>query len=38
MKPENAAAILGVPQVDGGLVGGASLKAGDFGDILAAFG
>jgi triosephosphate isomerase (TIM) len=30
MKPDNAAAILGVANVDGGLVGGASLKATDF--------
>jgi triosephosphate isomerase len=30
MKPENAAAILKVPNVNGGLVGGASLKAADF--------
>jgi triosephosphate isomerase len=30
MKPDNAAAILKVPDVNGGLVGGASLKAADF--------
>ena len=30
MKPQNAAAILKVPEVNGGLIGGASLKAGDF--------
>lgn len=30
MKPANAAAILALPNVDGGLVGGASLVAGDF--------
>jgi triosephosphate isomerase len=30
MKPSNAAAILAVPEVNGGLVGGASLKAADF--------
>lgn len=30
MKPGNAAEILGVPNVDGGLIGGASLKASDF--------
>ena len=30
MKPENAAAILKVADVNGGLVGGASLKAADF--------
>jgi triosephosphate isomerase (TIM) len=34
MKPDNAAAILGVANVDGGLVGGASLKAKDFLAIL----
>ena len=30
MKPANAAAILALPHVDGGLVGGASLVAADF--------
>jgi triosephosphate isomerase len=30
MKPENAAEILAIDNVDGGLIGGASLKAGDF--------
>ena len=30
MKPENAAAILAMPDVDGGLIGGASLVAQDF--------
>ena len=30
MKPDNAAAILALPEVNGGLIGGASLKAGDF--------
>jgi triosephosphate isomerase len=30
VKPENAAAILAVPDVDGALIGGASLKAADF--------
>jgi triosephosphate isomerase len=30
MKPANAAAILAVPDVNGGLIGGASLKAADF--------
>ena len=34
MKPDNAAAILGVANVDGGLVGGASLKAKDLLAIL----
>ena len=36
MKPDNAAAILKVPDVNGGLVGGASLKSGDFLAILRA--
>jgi triosephosphate isomerase len=30
MKPENAAEILSIDNVDGGLIGGASLKAEDF--------
>ena len=30
MKPANAAEILAVANVDGGLIGGASLKAADF--------
>jgi triosephosphate isomerase len=30
MKPDNAAALLGQPDIDGGLVGGAALKAADF--------
>jgi triosephosphate isomerase len=30
VKPDNAAAILPLPDVDGALVGGASLKAADF--------
>ncbi len=29
-KPSNAAEIFSMPDVDGGLIGGASLKAGDF--------
>jgi triosephosphate isomerase len=36
MKPDNAAAILAVPEVNGGLVGGASLKSADFLAILRA--
>jgi triosephosphate isomerase (TIM) len=36
MKPENAAALLGMPDIDGGLIGGASLKAADFLNIIAA--
>jgi triosephosphate isomerase (TIM) len=30
VKPENAAELLGCPDIDGALVGGASLKSGDF--------
>jgi triosephosphate isomerase (TIM) len=36
VKPTNARAIFEAPDVDGALVGGASLKAGDFGAIVAA--
>jgi triosephosphate isomerase (TIM) len=36
VKPSNAAEIFEVPNVDGALVGGASLKAADFGAIVAA--
>ncbi len=36
VKPANAAAIFAVPDVDGALVGGASLKAVDFSAIIAA--
>jgi len=36
MKPSNAAEIAALPNVDGGLVGGASLKAADFSQIVAA--
>ena len=35
VKPSNAAEIFAVPHVDGALVGGASLKAADFGAIVA---
>ncbi len=38
MKPENAGAILAVAEVNGGLVGGASLKAADFLAIVRAAG
>lgn len=38
MNGENAAEILAVPDVDGGLVGGASLTAGKFSPIIAAAG
>ncbi len=36
VKPSNAAELLHIPDVDGALVGGASLKAADFGGIIAA--
>ncbi|WP_424940288.1 triose-phosphate isomerase [Aliiroseovarius sp. S253] len=36
VKPDNAADIFGVSNVDGALVGGASLKAKDFGKIITA--
>ena len=36
VKPGNAAEIFALPDVDGALVGGASLKAADFGAIVAA--
>jgi triosephosphate isomerase (TIM) len=36
VKPSNAAEIFATPHVDGALVGGASLKAADFGAIVAA--
>jgi triosephosphate isomerase len=36
VKPENAAELLGKPDVDGALVGGASLKAADFAAIVKA--
>ncbi|MFD1911916.1 triose-phosphate isomerase [Halodurantibacterium flavum] len=38
VKPANAAEIFGVPNVDGALVGGASLTADEFGEIIAALG
>ena len=34
VKPENAAELMGQPEVDGALVGGASLKAGPFVEII----
>mgnify|MGYP003925013527 CR=1 FL=1 len=36
MKPDNADALLSQPDVDGGLIGGASLKAADFSAIIRA--
>ncbi|MDC8006151.1 triose-phosphate isomerase [Aureisphaera galaxeae] len=37
VKPNNASEIFGKPDVDGGLIGGASLKADDFAAIVNAF-
>jgi triosephosphate isomerase len=36
MKPGNAAELLAQKNIDGGLIGGASLKASDFGGIIEA--
>lgn len=36
VKPGNAAELLGLPDIDGALVGGAALDPGDFGGIVAA--
>jgi triosephosphate isomerase len=36
MKPGNAAELIALPDIDGGLIGGASLDAGDFAAIVAA--
>ena len=36
MNPKNAAELVAQPDVDGGLIGGASLKAADFGVLLEA--
>jgi len=36
MKPDNASALLAMPDIDGGLIGGASLKAVDFLGIIEA--
>jgi triosephosphate isomerase (TIM) len=38
VKPENAAELFAQPDIDGALVGGASLDPGDFGAIVAAAG
>ena len=34
MKPANAAELLAQPDIDGGLIGGASLKPADFVEII----
>ena len=36
MNPGNAALLLAEPDIDGGLIGGASLKAGDFVQLIKA--
>ena len=36
MNPKNAAELLAQPDIDGGLIGGASLKPVDFSKIVAA--
>lgn len=38
MNPKNAKELLSMPDIDGGLIGGASLKSGEFGDIIEAVG
>lgn len=38
MKPDNAAELLAMPDIDGGLIGGAALKADDFLSIIRAAG
>jgi triosephosphate isomerase len=38
MKPDNAVALLAQPDIDGGLIGGAALKAADFVAICRAAG
>jgi triosephosphate isomerase len=38
MKPDNAAALLAQPDIDGGLIGGAALKSADFVAICRAAG
>lgn len=34
MNPGNAAALMAMPEIDGGLIGGASLKAEDFAKVV----
>ena len=34
MKPANAVELMAMPEIDGGLIGGASLKAKDFSEIV----
>ncbi|MGI9380374.1 MAG: triose-phosphate isomerase, partial [Methyloligellaceae bacterium] len=37
VKPENARELMAIPNVDGALVGGASLKSSDFLEIVSAY-
>ena len=34
MNPKNATELMGMPDIDGGLIGGASLKAEDFSKVV----
>ena len=34
MNPKNASDLMAMPQIDGGLIGGASLKAVDFSQVV----
>ena len=34
INPKNAAELMAMPQIDGGLIGGASLKAEDFSKVV----
>ncbi len=34
MKPKNARELVAQKDIDGGLIGGAALKAGDFADLI----
>ena len=34
MKPSNARSLMAMPEIDGGLIGGASLKAVDFSQVV----
>jgi triosephosphate isomerase len=34
MKPENVSELMAMPEIDGGLIGGASLKAQDFSKVV----
>ncbi len=34
MNPKNATTLMSMPEIDGGLIGGASLKAADFASVV----